>query len=113
MEEGTDVWVSLDGDKTPGLIVGSALAPRSHMVETPSGRLRQNRSHFTEIPDNPEPNEEQTPQDLQPSLPQSEPETQAQPEAPRSLIATRSRTGTAIKPPLHYGREDVMRLDVT
>ena len=61
----------------------------------------------------PEPNEEKTPQDLQTSLPQPEPETQAQPEAARSPIATRSRTGTAIKPPLRYGREDVMELDVT
>ena len=81
-------------------------------------RLRLMRFSYTvtrvpEIPNNSEPNEEQTPQDLQPSLPQPEPETQAQPKAPRSPIATLSRTGTAIKPPLCYGREDVMGLDVT
>ena len=113
LEERTGVWVSLDGDNTLGQIVGPALAPRSYLVETPSGHLGQKRSHLTEIPDNPEPNEEQTPQDLQPSLPQPEPQTQAQPEASRSPIATRSCTGTAIKPPLRYGREDVMGLDVT
>ena len=108
-----DVWVSLDADKTPGQIVGPTLAPRSYLVETSSGLLRRNRSHLTEIPDNPEPNEELTPQDLPPSLPQPEPETQAQPEAPRSPVATRSHTGTAIRPPLRYRREDVMGLYIT
>ena len=78
--------MSLDADKTPGQIVGPTPAPivgpasahRSYLVETSSGLLRRNRSHLTEIPDNPEPNEELTPQDLPPSLPQPEPETGTQ-----------------------------------
>ena len=94
--------------------LGRLLALPLHPDHTSSGLLRRDRSHLTEMPDTPEPNEEQTPQDLPPpSLPQPEQETQTKPEAPRSPIATRSRTGTAIKPPLRYRREYVMRLDVT
>ena len=52
LEDGrpTDKWVSTYGDKVPGTVIAPASTPRSYLVQTPTGQLRRNRSHLTEIP---------------------------------------------------------------
>ena len=98
LEDGTEVWVSKDGDKIPGTVTAPASTPRSYLVQTPAGQLRRNRSHLTEIPSLEDAAEASTEDQL------SEPdETEPVPQAPpRSPIMTRTRTGTAIRPPLRF-----------
>ena len=77
--DNTDVWVTLGG--TPGQVQSSAGAPRSYVVETPTGSVRQSRSHLRTVPD-------------VPHLTRTE---STSPEPNR--VMTRSRTGTQIRPP--------------
>ncbi|KAL5502158.1 hypothetical protein EMCRGX_G008882 [Ephydatia muelleri] len=98
LEDGTEVWVSKDGDKIPGTVTAPASTPRSYLVQTPAGQLRRNRSHLTEIPSLEDAEEAST--EDQPSEPD---ETEPVPQAPpRSPIMTRTRTGTVIRPPLRF-----------
>ena len=79
------VWVRTDDHTTPGRVITHADAPRSYLVETPSGQIRRNRAHLTVRPDT-EPSDTADPVD-----------TSSTPT--RSPIMTRSRSGAAIVPP--------------
>ena len=74
--------------KTPGIVVAQANTPRSYVVNTRAGQVRRNRRHLTAVP-------EDTPTQQEPCAP---------PSQSRSPIATRSRTGTVVRPPdrLYY-----------
>ena len=80
------VWVDNQGTQVPGEIVQQASSLRSYLVETPTGQVRRNCSHIRVRSEN-------TSDDS--NGPNGTPD---QPEPPR-VIATRSRTGTAIRPP--------------
>ena len=49
LEEDDDVWVSIDGNKVPGCVMGPVHTPRSYTVETPPGLLRRNRCYLTKV----------------------------------------------------------------
>ena len=81
--DGSEVWVTSDNQPVPGRVTTSAGTPRSYLVETPQGVVRRHRSHLNVVPDSP--------------IASTTPE---QPSPPSPLpIMTRSRTGTAIRPP--------------
>ena len=83
--EDTAVFVRTGDRQVPGTVVSSAPAPRSYLVNTPTGQVRRNRRDLVPIP------EEQ-------SLEQhSEPTTAHR--GTRSPILTRSKTGTIVRPP--------------
>ena len=42
----SDVWITSEREPIKGSIVQPAAAPLSHLVETPSGRIRHNRRHL-------------------------------------------------------------------
>ena len=46
---GQQVWIS--GRRDGGVIVEQSQSPRSYIVSTPTGDLRRNRRHLTQIPD--------------------------------------------------------------
>ena len=46
----TDVWITTDGSPTTGRVVAPADAPRSYIVETPSGEVRRNRRQLNIVP---------------------------------------------------------------
>ena len=106
LEDGTDVWVSKDGDKIPGTVTAPTSTPRSYLVQIPAGQLRRNRSYLTSIPSLEDAAEAST--EDQPSEPDedqlSEPdETEPVRQVPpRNPIMTCTRTGTTIRPPLRF-----------
>ena len=76
--DNTDVWITT-GQNTPATTVRRAEAPRSYIVQTPTGEVCRNRSQLN----------------VNPST-----TTDSQPIAnSRSPVLTRSRTGTVINPP--------------
>lgn len=77
------VWVESQGRQVPGQVIEAANAPRSYLVETQSGEVRRNRSHLR-------PRSQDGPQ-----LTGSESSNDTE----KRTIATRSRTGTAIRAP--------------
>lgn len=97
--------------QTPGIVVADTPAPRSYMVQTPTGTLRRNRQHLVPLPP------ESSSPTLAPPPPEfssptnSEATTDTTPigsppcnnrtilPPPRSPIMTRTKTGTTIKPP--------------
>ena len=81
LPDNSEVWVTTGDQPVLGRVVSSAAAPRSYIVDTPSGHIRRNRSHLNPIPQ-PEDNTGQP--DMNP--------------LPRQIM-TRSRTRTAIRPP--------------
>ena len=81
----TAVWVTTNGRQSQGRVIAPANAPRSYLVETPSGQVRRNHTHLNVIPETQPPEHEST--------------TGATPTPTRSPIMTRSRTGTNIAPP--------------
>ena len=76
------VWVNTRGSLTPGRVIEQASSPRSHVVETPSGRVRRTCHHLHVRSESAA--EGTTGSDTE--------------EAPR-IIETRLRTGTQIRPP--------------
>ena len=40
----TDVWITTDGQNTSAMTVRRSEAPRSYIVQTPTGEMRRNRS---------------------------------------------------------------------
>ena len=46
----TTVWVTTDGRQSTGQVITPANAPRSYIVETPSGQLCRNRHHLNVVP---------------------------------------------------------------
>ena len=45
--DNTDVWITTDGQNTPGKTVRRAEAPRSYIVLTLTGEVRRNRSQLS------------------------------------------------------------------
>ena len=45
------MWISTNGDSTPGRVIGPAPAPRSYIVETDRGEIHRNRNHLRVVPD--------------------------------------------------------------
>ena len=92
LSPGTDVWVTIQGGQEQGRISTTAPAPRSYLVDTPSGCVRRNRHHII-----PQPATADTPTNARDDLP---PNVANRP-------VTRSTTGTAINPPdrLSYHRK--------
>ena len=76
-----EVWVTSEKQLIPGRVVSPAEQSRSYIIDTPTGELRRNRSDLTVIPS-----------------PRNEADQPIPVTAPRR-IATRSQTGTEIKPP--------------
>ena len=76
----TDVWVNVQGRNVPGTVNSSHSAPRSYVINTPTGQVRRNRSHITR------------------RLPETIP-SQPSPQNGTSRPKTRSQTGTTIRPP--------------
>ena len=76
----TEVQIT-SGTETTGQVITPANAPRSYIVETPTGLVRRNRRHLNVIPN------DQTSDGVQ------------QPDTPPRQIMTRSQTGTVIHPP--------------
>ena len=46
----SQVWVTTGNHRSPGHVTAQAEAPRSYLVETPSGQVRRNRANLTVIP---------------------------------------------------------------
>ena len=84
--DGSEV-VTTDKQPVQGRVVEPAEAPRSYIVETPSGEVRKNRSQLNVVPEHSSTVELET----------SSSPTSAR-EQPRRIV-TRSQTGTAIRPP--------------
>ena len=81
LPDDTEVFVTTDRQPTTGRIVQAANAPRSYIVDTPSGSIRCNRSQLNPMPAASTANATSTT------------------TRTRSPIRTRSRTGTHIAPP--------------
>ena len=80
ISEDSSVWITSGDQPVAGRVVLPADTPRSYIVETPSGQVRQNRQHLNQMPESQDP--------------------QGQIELPtRDPIMTRSRTGTTVTPP--------------
>ena len=46
----TDVWITTNRDHSPGTVTATTDAPRSYLVETPSGTVRRNRAQLSVMP---------------------------------------------------------------
>ena len=79
----TNVWITSDGERSEGTVLGPDDSPRSYLVSTSTGTMRRNRHHLNVVPP---PAIESRDDDVEPS-----------PEPSR--IVTRSQTGTVVKPP--------------
>ena len=90
--DGSEVWVKSGTSLIRGQVQGQLAAPRSYLVNTPSGTVRRNRFHLSGVP-------EETTQETQQSA-SPEPE-------PTNKIMTRMRTGTEIRLPQRY-RDSVL-----
>lgn len=77
------VWISSGSTPVRGRIVSSTAAPRSYIVDTPTGPVRRNRFHLGVAPD---------------PLPSS---SDSEEPSPRRIV-TRSQTGTETRLPLRY-----------
>ena len=101
LPDNTDVWITTEGQKTQGQVVSQADAPRSYLVDTPTGQIRRNRRHLNKVPDS--------------SSVSTNSESISNTPSP-NVIMTRSRTGTTIRPPqtliidTEKGRCDVIGL---
>jgi len=85
------VWVNNQGNQVPGEIIQQASSPRSYLVETPNGQVRRNHSQIRVRSEN-TPDDSNGPNNLPGHL-----------DTPR-VIATRSHTGTAIRPPDRFSQ---------
>ena len=86
--DGSEVWVSTDGRQSTGRVIARADAPRSYVVETPSGQLHRNHSHLNIIPHN--------------RSTDIDDRSESSSTLNRTPIMTRSRTGTSIAPPVRF-----------
>ena len=84
--EDTKVWVPSGSDKVEGRVVSPAKSPRSYLVDTPTGVVRRNRLHLNVAPQK---------QDGSEAVPNEHATERLRP----NRIATRSQTGTLVKPP--------------
>ena len=88
--DNSDVWVTTGEQPTTGTVRHQADAPRSYIIDTPSGQIRRNRHHLNVVPQN-KPNQEPTDSPTQ--------EEANPPVTSRERIITRSRSGISIRPP--------------
>ena len=79
----SEVWITSGDQPVTGVVITPEDAPRSYVVETPSGQVRRNR-HLNTVPET-----RQTTENAEQST--------------RDAIMTRSRTGTEIHPPERLG----------
>ena len=73
------IWITTDGQNTPGMTDSRAEAPRSYIVQIQTGDVHRNRSQLNINP---------------PTTTDTQPITNS-----HSLVVTRSHTGTTINPP--------------
>ena len=85
LADNTKVWVTTPNAEAPGCVTAHADAPRSYLVETPTGQVRRNRAQLNIRPDSQSFNRT------------SQSDTTSAPT--RTPVMTRSRTGTNIVPP--------------
>ena len=85
----TETWVNTRGTQAYGTVRQADVAPRSYWVDTPSGCVRRNRQDIIVRPPE-QPTSSETSEQLY-----STNSSSSQP----NVIATRSRTGTQIRPP--------------
>ena len=100
----TEVWVTSEEQPVRGRVMEQANAPRSYVVETPTGQVHRNRSHLTVVPETEPPAQQEPSQPEPPAEPPQE--MDAQPPSgnhPSTAVLspprTRSRTGTLIRKP--------------
>ena len=91
ISDGSEVWITTDPRPVEGRVVTHARAPRSYVVETPTGEVRRNRSQLNIVPDHIPELTDTTEAD---NYDHQEPPVESQ-----RKIMPRSRTGTAIVPP--------------
>ena len=93
LPEGTPVWVSTQGNQSPGTVSQQLETPRSYAVDTPTGQVRRNRRHLRPRSEN---------------ATSERPETVENGESAQSqdtqVIRTRSRTGTVVHPPDRFSK---------
>ena len=91
----SEVWITSEAQPVPGKVISLADAPRSYLVDTPSGTLRRNSRHLITKPT--EGSNENSTQD---PIDQGCQHTVEHPpmDSLRRII-TRSQTGTRINPP--------------
>ena len=82
----TDVWIRTHDQTSSGTVVRPANAPRSYIVDAPSGEVRRNRQQLNIVPQTAD-NSTSTNQPADPAATTQE------------RILTRSRSGVAIHPP--------------
>ena len=91
--EGTPVWVSTQGNQSPGTVTQQLEVPRSYTVQTPTGQVRRNRRDLRLRSENTTNESTET----------GENKNQKSGVDPQSqgtrAIQTRSRTGTSVHPP--------------
>ena len=79
----SEVWDTSGDRPTSEQVVAPASAPRSYLVETPSGQVRRKRRHLNVVPNG-----------------HSRPNSEEQPNyTSQRRILTRSQTGTTVRPP--------------
>ena len=95
--------ITTDNHPVEGRVVQPASAPRSYVVETPSGEVRRNRSQLNVLPDQSTVEQSTPSQSDNSERPaddnQSQEQNQESATAEPRRIQTRSQTGTAIRPP--------------
>ena len=105
--DGSKVWV-MDGDiPTPATETHQVEAPRSYTVETEKGTIRRNRYHLKAVPPVPDPEGGTLPSSTEAEKmvagdQRNQIYQQTETTSPPHRIMTRSRTGTAIRPPDRY-----------
>ena len=105
--DGSKVWV-MDGDiPTPATVTHQVEAPRSYTVETEKGTIRRNRYHLKAVPPVPDPEGGTLPSSTETEKmvagdQRNQIYQQTETTSPPHRIMTRSRTGTAIRPPDRY-----------
>jgi transposase InsO family protein len=83
--DGTEVWITSESDTIPGTVVSAGENLRSYIVETPTGQVQRNRSHFNVAPES---NNET-----------SDTQSSSNVSTPPRTIMTHSRIGTTVNPP--------------
>ena len=86
--DNSDVWITSGEQPATGTVIRPAYTPRSYIVDTPSGQVRRNRQHLNIVPACHEPTDS------------TDSQTTDSTDSPtRDQIITRSRSGTAVRPP--------------
>ncbi len=92
ISEGSDVWITTNGQRLEGQVSQSVDTPRSYVIVTPRGELRRNRTQLNVAPAIAQESNEQSNTTNSNEPPDSNPEVSRR-------IMTRSQTGTVVRPP--------------